>query len=49
MDRFKFTEKNIKQAVEYLKNKTGSPPRFLTKFKEQIKLEGKNFYITTEK
>jgi len=40
MERFKFTEKNLKQAVEYLKNKTGSPPRFLTKFKEQIKLEG---------
>ena len=49
MQRYKFTEKNIKQAIGGLKGEKGKTPKFYTKYKEKLTTkDGKLFYEKKE-
>ena len=44
MDRFKITDAAIKQAIEYIKTEKGKPPRWVSKYKDDISLKGNKLY-----
>ena len=49
MQRYKFTEKNVKQAISALKGEKGKTPKFYTKYKDKLTTkDGKLFYEKKE-
>ena len=49
MQRYKFTEKNVKQAIAALKGEKGKTPKFYTKYKDKLTTkDGKLFYEKRE-
>ena len=45
MQRFKLTDKKIKQAIAYLKTKKGTSPNFAIKFKDDLKVKGSKLFF----
>ena len=49
MERYKIVEKNLKAAIKFIKDKSGTPPSYAVKYKDQLKIKGgKLFYNDRE-
>ena len=44
MNRYKFSEDNIKKAIKYVLGKTKTGPAFAKKFKDELKVKKKKLY-----